>query len=209
MNTATPNPSSQSKKNLFRTVVTNLTFWVLIAIICGILLGHFSPANSVKMEFLGKKFIQLISLFIGPIIFLTIVLGISGMGNLKKVGRIGVKALTYFEVVSTVALAIGVAVAYIFKPGKIDKSGLTFGDASQYTNGADEGFFLVAILFIQFYFTGFTCRYYLRNCFEFLSKKGANYFGFRTILKSGFLLLKICNVSCSNWCFWRNGLHYW
>ena len=153
MNTVAPNPSSQSKKSLFRTVVTNLTFWVLIAIISGVLLGHFSPENGVKMEFLGKKFIELISLFIGPIIFLTIVLGISGMGNLKKVGRIGVKALTYFEVVSTVALAIGVTVAYIFKPGKIDKSGLTFGDASQYTNGAAKDF-----SWLQFFLSNFTLQ---------------------------------------------------
>lgn len=140
MNISAPNSPSSPKKNLLTTIVTNLTFWVLIAIIAGILLGHFSPQNGVKMEFLGKKFIQLISLVIGPIIFLTIVLGISGMGNLKKVGRIGVKALAYFEVVSTVALAIGVSVAYIFKPGKIDKSGLTFGDATQYTQGTAEHF---------------------------------------------------------------------
>ncbi|GAA3778383.1 cation:dicarboxylate symporter family transporter [Flavobacterium ginsengiterrae] len=153
MNITTPNPSLNTKKSVFKTVVTNLTFWVLIAIISGILLGHFSPENGVKMEFLGKKFIQLISLFIGPIIFLTIVLGISGMGNLKKVGRIGVKALTYFEVVSTVALAIGVAVAYLFKPGKIDKSSLTFGDASQYTKGASEHF-----SWLEFFLSNFTLQ---------------------------------------------------
>lgn len=153
MNITTPNPSSKPNQNLFRTVLTNLTFWVLIAIIAGILLGHFSPADGVKMEFLGKKFIQLISLFIGPIIFLTIVLGISGMGNLKKVGRIGVKALAYFEVVSTVALAIGVAVAYLFKPGKIDKSSLTFGDASQYTKGASGHF-----SWLDFFLSNFTLQ---------------------------------------------------
>ncbi len=118
MNIPAPNSSLKTEKGLFQSVVTNLTFWVLIAIIAGVLLGHFSPENGVKMEFLGKKFIQLISIFIGPIIFLTIVLGISGMGNLKKVGRIGIKALTYFEVVSTVALAIGVTVAYIFQTRK-------------------------------------------------------------------------------------------
>lgn len=86
MNITTPNSSSKSKKSLFRTIVTNLTFWVLIAIILGVLLGHFSPENGVKMEFLGKKFIQLISLFIGPIIFLTIVFGNFGNGKLEKSG---------------------------------------------------------------------------------------------------------------------------
>ncbi|WP_374173348.1 cation:dicarboxylate symporter family transporter [Flavobacterium tructae] len=153
MNITTPKYSDQPKKSTFRLIVTNLTFWVLIAIIAGILLGHFSPANGVKMEILGAKFIALIKLFIGPIIFLTIVLGISGMGNLKKVGRIGIKALGYFEVVSTVALAIGVAVAYFFKPGKIDKSSLTLGDASQYTTNAAEHF-----SWLQFFLSNFTLQ---------------------------------------------------
>ncbi|PBJ09067.1 cation:dicarboxylate symporter family transporter [Flavobacterium sp. ACN6] len=153
MNIAAPKPSSKTKKSIFRAVITNLTFWVLIAIIAGVLLGHFSPENGMKMEILGKRFVDLIKLFIGPIIFLTIVLGISGMGNLKKVGRIGVKALAYFEVVSTVALAIGVAVAYLFQPGKIDKSGLTLGDASQYTNAGAENF-----SWLQFFFSNFTLQ---------------------------------------------------
>ncbi|MFH6995862.1 cation:dicarboxylate symporter family transporter [Flavobacterium sp. FlaQc-48] len=153
MNITTPQKTSKPKKGVLYSVMTNLTFWVLIAIIAGIFLGHFSPENGVKMEILGTKFIALIKLFIGPIIFLTIVLGISGMGNLKKVGRIGIKALTYFEVVSTVALAIGVGVAYFFKPGKIDKSGLTLGDASQYTKGAAEHF-----SWLHFFFSNFTLQ---------------------------------------------------
>ncbi|SHH74991.1 cation:dicarboxylate symporter family transporter [Flavobacterium defluvii] len=153
MNISTPNPSSKTKKSIFHAVITNLTFWVLIAIIAGVLLGHFSPDNGVKMKIVGERFVDIIKLFIGPIIFLTIVLGISGMGNLKKVGRIGVKALAYFEVVSTVALAIGVAVAYLFQPGKIDKSGLTLGDASQYTNGSAKDF-----SWLQFFFSNFTLQ---------------------------------------------------
>ena len=153
MNITTPKPFPKPRKSTFKLIITNLTFWVLIAIIAGILLGHFSPENGVKMEILGTKFIALIKLFIGPIIFLTIVLGISGMGNLKKVGRIGVKALGYFEVVSTVALAIGVAVAYFFKPGKIDKSGLTLGDSSQYTKGTAKDF-----SWLEFFFSNFTLQ---------------------------------------------------
>lgn len=153
MNISTPNSSAKAKKSIFRAIITNLTFWVLIAIITGVLLGHFSPENGVKMKIVGDRFVDLIKLFIGPIIFLTIVLGISGMGNLKKVGRIGVKALAYFEVVSTIALAIGVAVAYLFKPGKIDKSGLTLGDASQYTNGSAKDF-----SWLQFFFSNFTLQ---------------------------------------------------
>ncbi|WP_116790712.1 cation:dicarboxylate symporter family transporter [Flavobacterium psychrotrophum] len=115
-------------------IVTNLTFWVLIAITSGVVLGHYHPEQAVKLENVGKYFIELIKVFIGPIIFLTIVLGISGMGDLKKVGRIGVKSLIYFEIVTTFALAIGVAVAYVLKPGHIDRSGLTLQDASKYVD---------------------------------------------------------------------------
>lgn len=117
-------------------VVTNLTFWVFIAIAAGIYLGHFFPEKAVKMEPVGKYFIELIKIFIGPIIFLTIVLGISGMGDLRKVGRIGVKSLLYFEVVTTFALAIGVGIAYLLKPGSIDRTSLAMQDASKYTGQA-------------------------------------------------------------------------
>ena len=128
-----------NKKTTTQVILTNLTFWVLIAIIAGILLGHYFPATAVKMELLGKWFIELIKIFIGPIIFLTIVLGISGMGSLKKAGRIGVKSLVYFEVVTTIALVIGIVVANIIQPGKIDKTGLLIQDASKYTSNAGKG----------------------------------------------------------------------
>lgn len=114
-------------------VFTNLTFWVLVAIIAGVLLGHYFPEKGIQMEIVGKTFVDIIKLFIGPIIFLTIVLGISGMGDLKKVGRIGVKSLLYFEIVTTLALGIGIAVAYLLEPGKIDKSGLALQDPTKYT----------------------------------------------------------------------------
>jgi aerobic C4-dicarboxylate transport protein len=128
-----------NKKTTTQVILTNLTFWVLIAIIAGILLGHYFPATAVKMELLGKWFIELIRIFIGPIIFLTIVLGISGMGSLKKAGRIGVKSLVYFEAVTTIALIIGIVVANIIQPGKIDKTGLLIQDASKYTSDAGKG----------------------------------------------------------------------
>lgn len=114
-------------------VFTNLTFWVLIAIVVGVGLGHFFPTTGIKMEIVGKTFVDIIKIFIAPIIFLTIVLGIAGMGDLKKVGRIGIKSLVYFEIVTTLALAIGIAVAYIFQPGKIDKSGLSLQDPAKFT----------------------------------------------------------------------------
>jgi aerobic C4-dicarboxylate transport protein len=130
-----------------KKIVSNLAFQVLVAIIAGVLLGHYYPAIGVKMEIIGKTFINIIKIFIGPIIFLTIVLGITGIDSLKKVGRVGVRALIYFEIVSTIALSIGVLVAYIVKPGSINMSGLTVKDASQYTQHAADhfswlGFFL-------------------------------------------------------------------
>lgn len=115
-------------------IVKNLTFWVLIAILIGVLLGHFYPTQAVEMKIVGDTFIDVVKLFIAPIIFLTIVLGISSMGDLSKVGRIGLKSLIYFEIVSSLALIIGVVVAILIEPGKIDKTGLNIQDASEYTS---------------------------------------------------------------------------
>ncbi len=127
-------------KRIFFSIITNLTFWVLIAILLGIFVGHNHPDTGVRMKIVGDGFISIIKVFIIPIIFLTIVLGIGGMGDLKKVGRIGVKSLLYFEIVSTLALAIGIFVGYLAQPGKIDKSGLDIQDASKYTQSSGEGF---------------------------------------------------------------------
>ena len=113
-----PGINTQKNKSWWQKVISHLTFYVLLAIVAGIALGVSYPAEAVKMEWLGTGFIDLIKIFIGPIIFLTIVLGISGMGDLKKVGRIGFKALVYFEVVSTIALAIGILVALVANPEK-------------------------------------------------------------------------------------------
>lgn len=126
--------SIAKNNSLLFKIVTNLTFWVLTAIISGVLVGHYMPETGTKMKVIGDTFIQIVKLFIAPIIFLTIVLGISGMGDLRKVGRIGIKALIYFEIVTTFALAIGVLAAYVIQPGKIDKSGLDIQDASKYTS---------------------------------------------------------------------------
>ncbi|MFZ4671150.1 MAG: cation:dicarboxylate symporter family transporter [Flavobacterium sp.] len=127
-------------KRIFFSIITNLTFWVLIAILLGIFVGHNHPDTGVRMKIVGDGFISIIKVFIIPIIFLTIVLGIGGMGDLKKVGRIGVKSLLYFEIVSTLALVIGIFVGYLAQPGKIDKSGLDIQDASKYTQSSGEGF---------------------------------------------------------------------
>ncbi|RZK09768.1 MAG: cation:dicarboxylase symporter family transporter [Flavobacterium sp.] len=138
---------------LLFNIVTNLTFWVLIAIISGVLLGHLNPETGQEMKIVGDSFIQLVKIFIGPIIFLTIVLGIASMGDLKKVGRIGIKSLIYFEIVTTFALAIGVIAAYIIQPGKIDKTGLDIQDASKYTSGTASEF-----SWLDFFLSNFTLQ---------------------------------------------------
>src|SRR5271169_7064713 len=95
----------------------SMSFQVLFAIVAAILLGYFSPARAVAMKPLGDGFIRLITMIITVIIFCTVVTGIAGMEDLKKVGRVGGKALLYFEIVSTLALFIGLLVGNIVKPG--------------------------------------------------------------------------------------------
>jgi len=116
-----------------KKVITHLSFYVLLAIIAGILLGIYFPAKAVQLEPLAKSFISLIKIFTYPIIFLTVSLGIASMGDLKKVGRIGIKSLIYFEIVSTLSLAIGVMMALWIQPGNINKAGLQMQDPSKYT----------------------------------------------------------------------------
>ena len=122
-----------------KKIVTNLTTWVLIAIVSGALLGHFNPTTAVAMQPLGKYFIELVKLFINPIIFLTISLGISGMNDLKKVGRVGGKAILYFEIVTTLALMIGIIVAHYIQPGNgVNTTNISGGDISKFTEGAKK-----------------------------------------------------------------------
>src|SRR5690349_21053351 len=91
---------------------------VLIAIVLGVLIGYFWPHLGKELKPLGDGFIALIKMMIAPIIFCTVVHGISSMGDLKRVGRVGLKALIYFETVSTVALAIGLLVGEVLQPGR-------------------------------------------------------------------------------------------
>ncbi|MFD0763954.1 C4-dicarboxylate transporter DctA [Mucilaginibacter lutimaris] len=100
-----------------KRLFSNLTFQVIIAIILGIVIGLYFKSFAPTAQMISKIFISLITMLIAPIIFFTIVLGIAGMSDMKKVGRVGGKALLYFELVTTTALIIGVAVANIIKPG--------------------------------------------------------------------------------------------
>jgi aerobic C4-dicarboxylate transport protein len=108
---------------------------VLTAITIGIVLGHMHPDIGVAMKPLGDGFIKLIKMLIAPIIFVTVVHGIASMQDLKKVGRVGVKALIYFEIVTTIALAIGLIVGNLVQPG----AGMNI-DPSQIDTKSIEGF---------------------------------------------------------------------
>jgi aerobic C4-dicarboxylate transport protein len=122
---------------------TVLYIQVLAAIIAGVLVGHFYPATGAALKPLGDGFIQLIKMMIAPVIFCTIVHGIATMGDLNKVGRVGAKTLVYFEVISTLALIIGLAVGELAEPGsgfnidagKLDPKGV----ASYVTRAKEEG----------------------------------------------------------------------
>jgi aerobic C4-dicarboxylate transport protein len=110
----TGSPETTAKKKPFYRV---LYIQVLIAIALGIVLGHYSPVTAAEMKPLGDGFIKLIKMLIAPVVFCTVVSGIAGMQDMRKVGRVGGKALLYFEIVSTFALVIGLAVGNWVKPG--------------------------------------------------------------------------------------------
>jgi aerobic C4-dicarboxylate transport protein len=95
----------------------SLYLQVITAVIIGALVGHFYPAVGTQMKPLGEGFIKLVKMLIAPIVFSTVVTGIAKMGDLKKVGRVGLKGIIYFEVLSTIALVIGLVVGKMFQPG--------------------------------------------------------------------------------------------
>ncbi|MFM0495826.1 dicarboxylate/amino acid:cation symporter [Paraburkholderia caledonica] len=127
------------KRKPFYTI---LYVQVLAAIIAGVLLGHFAPQAAVALKPLGDLFIKLVRMIIGPVIFCTVVTGIAGMQDMKKVGRVGGKALLYFEAASTLALAIGLLAAHVLAPGKgfnVDPATLDARAVSGYAAQAAHG----------------------------------------------------------------------
>jgi aerobic C4-dicarboxylate transport protein len=116
-----------------------LYFQVLAAIVVGVLVGYFYPDTGTSMKPLGDGFIKLIKMIIAPIIFCTVVTGIAGMEDMKKVGRVGAKSLLYFEVVSSIALLIGLAIVTLIQPGagfNADVSTLDTKALASFTTGA-------------------------------------------------------------------------
>jgi len=114
---------------------------VLVAIVIGILLGHFWPDVGVTLRPFGDGFIKLVKMLIAPIIFATVVAGLAGMGDMKRAGRVGARSLIYFEVMTTLALILGLVVSNVFQPGAGMHAVPTEADmkaVAQYTNAAKE-----------------------------------------------------------------------
>ena len=122
-------------------ILCSLYVQVLVAVVAGALIGYLWPETGVALKPLGDGFIRLIKMLIGPIVFCTVVLGISGMEDLKKVGRTGGLALVYFEVVSTIALVIGLVVVNVVRPGAgmhVDPATLDTSAVAQYASQAQQ-----------------------------------------------------------------------
>ncbi|MFT4115119.1 dicarboxylate/amino acid:cation symporter [Bradyrhizobium sp.] len=150
MSTIAAAPAAEPKP-----LYTSLFVQVLAALILGIILGVVVPDFAIGLKILSDAFLKLISMIVAPIVFCVVVHGIAGAGDLKKVGRVGVKALVYFEAMTTVALVVGLILAYIFGPGhgmNIDPSTLdakalnTYADNAHKLQGAGIGAFLLNVI---------------------------------------------------------------
>src|SRR3954466_3337448 len=114
---------------------------VLVALLLGIAFGMAAPDFAVGLKIFSDAFLKLISMIVAPIVFCVVVHGIAGAGDLKKVGRVGVKALIYFEVMTTIALVLGIVLAFVFGPGhgmNIDPSKLDAGAMNTHAANAHK-----------------------------------------------------------------------
>jgi aerobic C4-dicarboxylate transport protein len=134
---------------------SSLFFQVLVALVLGVVLGMAAPDFAISLKILSDGFLKLISMIVAPIVFCVVVHGIAGAGDLKKVGRVGLKALVYFEVMTTVALTLGLVLAFAFAPGhgmNIDPSTLdakalsNYADNAHKLQGAGIGSFILNII---------------------------------------------------------------
>ncbi|MGY4378123.1 aerobic C4-dicarboxylate transport protein [Bradyrhizobium sp. i1.3.6] len=150
MSTITAAPTAEPKP-----LYTSLFVQVLAALVLGVILGMAVPDFAIGLKILSDAFLKLISMIVAPIVFCVVVHGIAGAGDLKKVGRVGVKALVYFEVMTTVALVVGLLLAYLFGPGhgmNIDPSTLdakalnTYADNAHKLSGGGLGAFLMNVI---------------------------------------------------------------
>src|SRR5580698_2365311 len=144
-------PAKSGPASIFKSLFVQ----VLVALLLGIALGVLAPDFAVSLKILSDAFLKLISMIVAPIVFCVVVHGIAGAGDLKKVGRVGVKALLYFEVMTSVALVFGIVLAFLFGPGhgmNIDTSALdpkalsTYADNAHKLQGGGIGGFILNII---------------------------------------------------------------
>jgi aerobic C4-dicarboxylate transport protein len=124
-----------------KKIYHHLYFQVLCAIVLGVLVGYFYPEFGASLKWLGDLFIKLIKMLIAPIIFCTVVHGIASMEDMKKVGRVGIKALIYFEVMTSLALIVGLIIVNLWQPGagmNVDVNALDTKAVAAYTSKAAE-----------------------------------------------------------------------
>ena len=121
-----------------RKIYNSLYFWVLVAVATGVLLGYFFPDFAKQLKPLGDGFIRLVKMMIAPVIFCTIVIGIAGMDDMKKVGRVGLKAIVYFEIMTTFALIIGLLIINLVRPGAGMHINASLLDATAITSAQPE-----------------------------------------------------------------------
>ncbi len=124
-----------------KRLISTLYFQVLAGILLGAALGYFSPHAGAALKPLGDAFIKLIKMLLGPIVFLTVALGIAKMGDVKRVGRVGLKAIVYFEIVSSFALMLGLAVGLLFHPGSamhVNPAALDASAVASYASAAAQ-----------------------------------------------------------------------
>src|ERR1700726_2136462 len=138
-----------------KPIYTSLFVQVLAALLLGIVLGMAAPEFAISLKIFSDAFLKLISMIVAPIVFCVVVHGIAGAGDLKKVGRVGVKALIYFEVMTTVALILGIVLAYLFGPGHgmnintstLDSNALNnYADSAHKLKGGGIGSFILNII---------------------------------------------------------------
>lgn len=129
------------KKNRFKHLASTLYIQVIVGLTAGVLLGHFYPDIGVQLKPLGDLFIKLIKMLLAPIIFASVVVGIARMGSVKETGRVGAKAMLYFEICSTAALIFGLVVVNVLKPGagmNIDPAHIDTSAIKNYTAAAEH-----------------------------------------------------------------------
>src|SRR6202451_3952146 len=154
MSTAALSPAAPPRTGL-GGIFKSLFVQVLLGLIFGIVLGVWVPGFAVSLKVLSDAFLKLISMIVAPIVFCVVVHGIAGAGDRKKGGRVGGKALLYFEMMTTVALIVGLALAYLFAPGdgmNINTASLdphamsTYVDNAHKLRGSGIGSFILNII---------------------------------------------------------------